>query len=253
MFAGRQTTFANLLATIITGCALLTSVIFTGHARAAILPLPTEQDAWSDMAYATGVTGSFNAGTKTLSISASPSDDLEIGSQFGPSNPGRDYGPGGILGGPFSATLSVSGVIIEPNGSVSNGGTVSMVFNSGAADSIGADYGIADGSTLLQGSVLEVLLDATGDDTLDVLYSITGGALQTDNPDPNVGVYAPANLGLLRIAGVALPSTWTSSFSLEGATVNSFGIPEPGTFALLSAAVLLIWPRRTSPRRHNER
>jgi hypothetical protein len=216
-------------------------------APAAILPLPTEQDSWSDMAFSTGVTGSFNAGSKTLTIGGTPSSDLEIGPQFGPSNPGRHYGTSGTLGNPFSATLSVSGVIVESNGTVSNGGSLSIVLDGSAPGSIGDDYVIANGTPLLTGSVLEVLLDATGADTLDVLFSISGGALQNDNPDPNVGVFAPNSLGLLRIGGVATPAAWTSNFSLNGATINVLGIPEPSTMVLglFGAAIGSIARRRT--------
>lgn len=218
---------------------LLLSHVVTGVASAAILPLGVEQDGWSDLAFPSGVTGGYDAGTKQFTITATPSNDLEIGPQFGPSNPGRHYGNGGTLGDPFSATLNVTGVTIEPNGTVSNGGTVSVVLNGSAPGSIGDDYGISNGAQLLTGSVLEVLLDATGDNTLDVVFSVTGGALQNDNPAPNVGKFAPANFGLLRIAGVTMPSAWTSSFSLNGATVDVLAVPEPAalTFGALAAAL----------------
>src|SRR5215212_11668917 len=119
-----------------------------------------EIDAWSDMAFP-NISGVFDAVTKTLTFSGSPSNDLEIGSQFGPSNPGRHYGSGGTLGGPFSATLLVSGVVIQTDGTVTNGGAVSIIFNGGSPGSLGTDYGIVAGNPLLTGSVLEVLLDAT--------------------------------------------------------------------------------------------
>jgi hypothetical protein len=201
-------------------------------ASAAALPLETEQDNWSDMAFPTGVAGSYNSGTKVLSILAAPSNDLEIGGEFGPSNLGRHYGTGGTLGGPFAATLNVSGVVVEADGSVTSGGTVTVTLDGSAPDSIGADYGIVAGTPLLLGSVLEVLLDATGDNTLDILFEVTGGALQNDNPDPDVGVFAPNNRGLLRIAGVTMPSDWSGTFSLDGASIDALGVPEPSALAL---------------------
>jgi hypothetical protein len=228
-------------------CAMISMHFVSPRAQSAILPLPGEQDDWSDMAFPSVVAGNFTSGV--LSLTTSQAGDLEIGAQFGPSNPGRHYGTGGTLGGPFLATLTVSGVNIAANGAVTNGGTVLVTYNSGAPDSIGTDYGIANGAPLLQGSVVDVLLDATGADTLDVLYAISGGALQTDNPDPNVGVYAPNNYGLLRIsAASAIPSVWTGDFSFNGSTIDSFGIPEPGTFMLVSLAGLFISLSR-SPRR----
>src|SRR4029077_10268331 len=105
--------------------------------------LPGEQDSWSDMAFPSITSGGYTAGSKTLAFTTGANGDLEIGSEFGPSNPGRHYGNGGTLGGPFSATLTVSGVIVEPNGTVSNGGTVLVTFNGGSAGSVGTDYGIS--------------------------------------------------------------------------------------------------------------
>jgi hypothetical protein len=74
---------------------------------------------------------------------------------------------------------------------------------------------------------------------MDVLFEITGGALQSDNPDPDVGVFAPNSRGLLRIAGVTMPSNWSGNFSINGATIDVLGIPEPGamTLSLLGAAI----------------
>jgi hypothetical protein len=230
--------------------ALVLSVCLIGveTAQAAVLPLPSELDAWSDMAFPSGVTGDYNSGLKTLTITGTPSNDLEIGPEFGPSNPGRHYGTSGTLGAAFSATLNLTSVVVESDGSVSSGGLVNIVHNGSAPGSIGDDYGIIAGASLLSGSVVEVLLDATGDNTLDVLFSINGGALQNDNPDPNVGVFAPNGFGLLRIGGVAMPSNWSGSFSLDGATVDVLGIPEPGAMTLAVLGGLLGYiGRRTRP------
>jgi len=236
---------------VICAAALVSACFVNEHAAAAILPMPNEIDAWSDMAFPTGVTGNFNVGTKTLTITGFPSNDLEIGGEFGPSNPGKHYGTGpGTSGGPFSANLSVTGVVIEADGSVSSGGTIVITHEGSAAGSLGDDYAntihagsliadtnggtntTSDGDVLLQGTIVEVLLDANGDNKLEILFDITGGALQFDNPDPNVGVFAANNRGFLRIGGVTMPSTWDSSFSLNGATVDVLGIPEPATAAL---------------------
>jgi hypothetical protein len=51
------------------------------------------------------------------------------------------------------------------------------------------------------------LLDAAGDNTLDILFTILGGDLQeVPNPDPNIGIFAPNKLGLFRITAPNLPS-----------------------------------------------
>jgi hypothetical protein len=70
-----------------------------------------------------------------------------------------------------------------------------------------------------------------------VLVNLSGGALQNDNPDPNVGVFAPNNLAVLRIAGATLPNNWSGSFSFSGATIDFLGlVPEPGTVSLIAVA-----------------
>jgi hypothetical protein len=180
------------------------------------------------MAFPTGVSGNFNAGTKVLTVSGSPSNDLEIGSQFGPSLSGKHYGTGGTLGGPFSATLSVTGVVIQSSGGVTNGGSVLITFNGGQPGSLGTDYGIVPGNALLTGTVLGVQMDATGADTLDVLFAITGGALQNINGSLGTN-FSPSNLGLLRFKSPsALPSDFSGSFTLPtGTTIDALGAPVP--------------------------
>jgi hypothetical protein len=215
-------------------------------ARSAILPVGVEQDSWSDMAFATGVTGSYNSGTKKLTISATPSNDIELGEEFGPSNVGKHYGTGGTLGGPspgFSATLNLANVDVQADGSVTAGGSVTVVYNGPPANgtNMASDYGIAGGSQLLVGSVLEVLLDATGDNTLDVLVDLSGGVLQTPGANLNhdVPVFAPNGRGVLRISGVMMPSDWSAGFSLNGAKIDFLGIPEPGTIVLGMLGLML--------------
>jgi hypothetical protein len=250
--AKMQTAFRAAVGII---CVLIAGHFLAQRAESAILPLPAEIDAWSDMAFPNVTSATFTGGV--LSLTTVAAGDLEIGSQFGPSNLGRHYGTGGTLGGPFSATLTVSGVNINSIGTVTSGGTVLVTYNTGAAGSVGTDYGISAGAPLLQGTVLEVLLDGSGSDTLDVLYAITGGALQTSaNSDPNaasagVGAYAPANLGLLRIStSVPIPNVWTGNFSFSGTTsLDAFGIPEPSVLMLAGLATLFISLPR-SPRRN---
>ena len=117
-------------------------------------------------------------------------------------------------------------------GTVTNGGTVLVTFNGGAAGSVGTDYGVIAGNTLLQGTIVEALLDAAGDNTLDLLVSLSGGALQ--NPNPDLGInFAPHDLAVLRITRAAgLPSDWTQTFSLTGAAIDMLGIPEPSGVVL---------------------
>ena len=212
-----------------------------------------ENDYWSDMAFPNVVSGGFNAGTQTLSLTSAASNDLEIGSQFGPSNPGKHYGTGGTLGGAFSATLFVSGVVIQTNGTVTNGGSVSVIFNGGAPGRLGTDYGISGGSSLLSGSVLEVMLDATGGGTFDVLFKITGGALQNYNAGAGTN-FASAGAGLLRFnTRSAANGDFTTGFSLAGATVDTLGlVPEfPYTTLVFFAGIAgfgAVWKLRFSER-----
>jgi hypothetical protein len=202
---------------------------FCGPSSASVLLGLPEKQEWSDMAFP-NASGGFNAGTKELTITGLVSNDLEIGSQFGPLNPGRHYSSnGGTLGGGFNATLTVGGVIIQPNGTVTNGGNVSVIYNGGAPGSIGTDYGISGGSSLLSGYVLEVGLDPgafAGTGTLDVVFHITGGALQNFNPGANAN-FASANTGIIRVSSRSPQSgDFSTGFSLTG-TVDVLGvIPE---------------------------
>jgi hypothetical protein len=164
-------------------------------------------------------------------------------------NSGKHYGTGGTLGGAFSATLFVSGVVIQTDGTVTNGGSVSVIFNGGAPGSLGTDYGISNGSALLTGSVLEVMLDATGSGTLDVLFKITGGALQTYNSGAGSN-FASANAGLLRIdTGRSNIGDFTTGFNLTGARVDALGlVPEfPHTTLIFFAGIMgfvAVWRQR---------
>jgi hypothetical protein len=203
---------------------------------ASILGAPEEQ-SWSDMAFPSGVSGNYDAGTQTFSATASVSNDLEIGGQFGPDNSGRNYGPGGTLGGAipfFCAQLNVTGVKIAPDGTVTNGGSVIISFIGGSpygGGSFAQDYGytsVTSNPPLLQGTVTAVQLDARGANTLDILFSITGGALQNINPEIGTN-FAPGNIGLLRFTGLSATGGVWSSFSLgSSSSLDVFGIvPEP--------------------------
>jgi len=207
----------------------------------------------------TGTDIDFNSTTGAFSVSrAAGATQVEIGGQFGPGNPGVHYGTGGILGGlgggsPFSASLDVSGVVVGAGGVVTSGGTITVTYEAPSAATfpgdLASDYGIDVGDSLLEGTVLEVLLGATGTGTLDVLFSITGGALQTGvNSEPTLaGVpFSGVGLGILRIASgtPALPADWSSSFTVNGATMDVLGIPEPSSLGLALIAGLYAISRK---------
>src|SRR6478672_5872235 len=205
-------------------CILCIVLLLSPRAESAVLPLGDEQDAWSDLSFPLTPGGSFDSGLLTIFTNVVPAE-LEIGSQFGPSNPGWHYGTGGTFGGAFSVSLSISRLFINPNGTLKNGDSiVTLSYKGGPPGSLGTDYGINTDRALLIGTVREVLLDAAGDNTLDILYTTTGGDLQLDHPDRAVGVYAPNNLGLFRISADNLPSNWASNFNLSNASVHAFGL-----------------------------
>lgn len=187
----------------------------------------------------------------TIGTAAVPAD-IEFGSQFGPSNPGWHYGITGTLGGTFSVELLITRLQVDANGAVVNGNNsiVTLSYKGGSPGSLGSDYGININRTLLSGRVQEVLLDAAGDNTLDILFTILGGDLQeVPNPDPSIGIFAPNKLGLFRITAPNLPSNWTSPFSFTNVPLHAFGlVPEPTSTALVSfgflAAPLLRHRRR---------
>src|SRR3990172_5921662 len=106
--------FGNVRANV--GLLLVASVLAMCVSQSAfaawVLPLGVEQDVWSDMNLNSNVLGNYDSGDFDFTASAGSSNDLEIGSQFGPSNSGRHYGTSGTLGGPFAATMSLTGVTI---------------------------------------------------------------------------------------------------------------------------------------------
>lgn len=234
-------------------------LLMANISSAAILPLGDEENAWSDMPFISGVTGDFTGGTLTLAA-AEQFTSLELGSQFGPNLPatdGRHYGTGGTIGSVFKASLSLSGVGISPSGTVSSGGSLVITYETGVPASLAGleqHYGIDDDDPLLTGTVVEVLMDATGDDTLDILFEINPSPalspLQQLNPILNIP-FSTNGLGLIRIGRPAgLPADFSGDFSLDGGTLNVFGIPEPSSIALGLLGLALTTIKR-KPRREN--
>lgn len=237
--------------------ALILSFVLTTSSYAGMLSPGdgNERQGYSDMPFPTilgfnfGADPTYNATTDELKFTAFASE-LELGDEFGPLNPGVHYGISGTIGGSFSARLDVSGVLIDDAGNVTNGGMFKIVLNSTTAGSVGDDYGISaglggTGDVLLEGTIGEVLITSgTGGNVLDILFDITGGALQSlTNPDLPGVPFAQRDFGIFHFVGSSIPADWTSNFSLAGggATLNSFGIPEPTTALLsfLSSALAL--------------
>lgn len=144
---------------------LLAVVFLCPRVASAVLPLGDEHDAWSDMLLpsASGFFDTLN--TRTLTIfTDTVAGELEIGSQFGPSNPGSHYGAAGTLGGIFNVSFSISRLHITASGAVADAESIIILqYQGGSAGSLGTDYGINTGRSLLRGKALEVLLDAAGD------------------------------------------------------------------------------------------
>jgi hypothetical protein len=226
---------------------LVTAVLLSPQVSLAILPLGDEQNAWSDMLFSSA-SGSFDSGGFILTTGAVPVE-LELGSQFGPTNPGWHYGTTGTLGGTFSAGLNVLRLFINPDGTLKNGDSlVTLSYEGGSPGSLGSDYGIGLHRTLVMGTVQEVRLDAAGDNTLDILYRITGGDLQElpNQQAPLLGKFAPGNVGLIRITAPNLPSSWSSNFNFAATSVHDFGlVPEPGTCLFAGIAAFIIAPARS--------
>jgi hypothetical protein len=225
-------------------CAVVAVFVLSPRALPAVLPLGDEQQAWSDLLLPSA-TGVFDTGTLTIFTNTVPGD-LEIGSQFGPSNPGSLYGPSGTLGGTFNASFSISRLHVTPAGAVPDQDSiVGTSYQGGSAGSLGTDYGMGTGRTMFRGIASEVLLDAVGDNTLDILFTITGGDLQElpNTQAPTLGKFAPGNVGLIRIAAPNLPSNWTSNFNFTATSVHIFGLPEPTSLSLLAVALLTMLPR----------
>ena len=59
--------------------------------------------------------------------------DLEIGSQFGPTNPGWHYGTTGTLGGTFSVGLGITRLHVSPTGVVTDSDSIVTLSYGGGA------------------------------------------------------------------------------------------------------------------------
>jgi hypothetical protein len=224
--------------------AVVAAILPPPSAHSAVLPLGDEQEAWSDMLLPSA-NGMFETVSRTLTLgtgSTAAPTDLEFGSAFGPSNPGWHYGTTGTLGGTFSTALGISRLHVSSAGAVTDSDSIVHVsFQGGAAGSLGTDYGINTGRDLLRGVVTEVLLDAAGEDTLDILFRITSGDLQDlPNKQTPLSKFAPGNLALIRIVAPNLPNDWNSNFNFAATSMHVFGlVPEPGTATLAAALIAL--------------
>jgi hypothetical protein len=239
---------------VVCACVLLTVLLTPPSAESAVLPLGDEQNAWTDMLLPSA-SGGFETVSRTLTIgtgtTAVPAD-LEIGSQFGPSNSGWHYGTTGTLGGTFSVSFGITRLHVSPSGVVTDSDSiVTLSYGGGSTGSLGTDYGINTGRTLLRGTAKEVLLDAAGDNTLDILVSIISGDLQElpNQQAPLLGKFAPGNVGLIRIAAANLPSDWTGNFNFTATSLHIFGLPEPCTSLLACLAALFMLLARSPNRR----
>jgi hypothetical protein len=223
---------------------LITALLAAPRTASAVLPLGDEQDAWSDMLL-TPARGVFEtAGPRTLTIFTNTvPGDLEIGSQFGPSNPGSHYGAAGTLGGTFNVSFSLSRLHVTESGAVTDQESIVILsYRNESAGSLGTDYGISSGRSLIRGIAQEVLLDAAGDNTLDILLAIISGDLQTlpNQQAPQLGKFAPGDVALIRIAAPDLPSNWSSNFNFTATSLHIFGLPEPTSCLLACLAGLFM-------------
>ena len=230
---------------------LITALFLSPCASLAILPLGDEQQSWSDLWFPSA-TGVFDSGLLTITANVSTAE-LEIGSQFGPNNPGWHYGADGTRGGTFPASLVISRLFINPDGTLKNNDSIVTVsYGTNSPGGLRTDYGAGLGTNLLNAKVREVLIDAAGADTLDLLFTFTGtgGILQEiPNPDSTIGKFAPGNLGLFRFAIPNLPNNWSSNFNFTATSLHVFGlVPEPGTCSLACLAAFVIGPARSRRR-----
>jgi len=229
--------------------------------------LPVEQDSWSDI-----VIGGSNViydGSTLTATRVSQATQIEIGGEFGPGNPGTHYGPGGTLGAidplfmpnpltgnsPVFVSFDLSGVDINSSGVVTDGGSLTVTYTGPPAGmfpgDFADDYGIGIGATLLEGTVIEVLISGIGGSVLEVLFDITGGVLQTGtNSEPSLaGVpFATTGRGALLFASTAFPADWSNPFTVNSPTMDLFGIPEPSSMGLGMIGVILTMVRRSRRR-----
>jgi hypothetical protein len=228
---------------ILVAFALLTLSAASTQAEAGVA-FGEEIDAWSDMAFPTGVSGEYSTSSGALKLTASPSNALELGAEFGPSNPGNHYGSG-TAGGKFVAKLNLTEVVIGPDGSVISPGSFNVLLAYSVAEGLGDDYGILPTTwntlpaALLLGEVRDVMFN-TITATFDVVISLTGGALQ--NPPASLGLpkFSITDTAVLRLKGAGITSSSYSGtgFNFSGATLDVLGVPEPFSIFVFAGMVL---------------
>jgi hypothetical protein len=191
-------------------------------ASASMLPLPPEQDEWSDI-FAAGVAGSYDATTDVLAVTAGTASQFDVG-------PGTaaDYTP-------FNASIRISNLdtlTIDGAGNVTSSGNLEIKLL-GAPPPPYTPGEIPDppytvGQNLLTGNITDVLFAGTG--VLHMQFTVTGG---TAAPDFG-GVGNKGGVILNMISGTGSTATdFSSSFVFTTSTIDTLGaIPEPGSILL---------------------
>jgi hypothetical protein len=193
-------------------------------AAASLLPLPPEEDDWSDIAVSLSggaYGGSYNATSDLFSASG-------YATSF-------DVGPGTAADYAMFAPTTVSGLVIDEFGSVTTPGTLSVSLLSGV--------GPYPAGALLTGSVTDVLFVGVTDKVLEMQFSVTGGSAAADFGG------AGAKGGMILNMAAAVPGHFGSSFSFTG-TMDVLGpVPEPSSIILggcgAIGTLLLVLRRRS--------
>ncbi len=203
---------------------LCTAALICSQSLASIaLPIPAEEDWWSDLRGS--LSGSYDFATETFSASHSANAMLDIGAgtAFDHQN--------------FNVTISISGLQISHSGAVTPGGVLNVFLNSKAPPppaiiSSTLPYPVLQ--NMLTADITDVKFKGIG--VLEMAFNITGGT----------AAFEFGNYGGLTIGMAGNGSTGASAFDFSAsfalgtsAPVDIFGLPEPTSFAVASGLVMM--------------
>ena len=204
-------------------CCLTLAIISIdcSQSQASIgLPIPIEQSSWTDLAGSLS-SGGYNS-TTDLFTAAGTATAIDVGNDFA-----FDHNM-------FNASITISNLTIDGSGSVIPSALDNLVvFLVGKAPSSTLPFPV--GQNMLTAKITNAAFAATG--ILQMEYVTTGGTAAGA-----FGGGGAINISMLTSGtSGATAGDFLSSFSLSGgsSSIDVFGVPEPASFFVSSALVMM--------------